>query len=55
MEPILRSSVNGGKEWVLVFVSSSVRKANQGRGRNGMSHSFSFNEVVWSHSKCKVE
>lgn len=32
--------------WVLVFDSNSVRKANHGRGRNGMSHSLSFSVFV---------
>jgi hypothetical protein len=38
-----------------VFDSSSVRKANQGRGRKGMSHSFSLRVLVCSQSKCNAE
>jgi hypothetical protein len=33
-----KSSEKSGIGWVLVFDSSSVRKANHGRGRNGISH-----------------
>ena len=43
---MLRFKVNAGNGWVLVFDSSSVRNANQGRGRKGMSHSFSFKVFV---------
>jgi hypothetical protein len=44
-----------GVGWVLVFDSSSVRKANHGRGRNGMSHSFSFSVLVCSQSNWREE
>jgi hypothetical protein len=47
--------VKEGVGWVLVFDSSSVRKANHGRGRNGMSHSFSFSVLVCSQSKWREE
>lgn len=46
MEAVSSERVNGGSGCVLVFDSSSVRNANHGRGRNGMSHSFSFNVLV---------
>ena len=41
-----RVRVKGGIGWDFVFDSSSVRNANQGRGRKGMSHSFSFRVLV---------
>jgi len=50
-----KSRVNVGRGCDVVFDSSSVRKANQGRGRKGMSHSFSLRVLVWSQSKCNAE
>ena len=51
MEAVERVRVKGGIGCGFVFDSSSVRKANQGRGRKGMSHSFSLRVLVCSHSK----
>ena len=45
----------GGRGWDVVFDSSSVRKANQGRGRKGISHSFSLRVLVCSQSKWRAE